>query len=424
MKIENLFVKHIKELPTDAITTGHKLALKGGYIHQTGSGLYTYSHIALKILQNINKIIRAELNSIGCQEINMPVISPLSLWNKTGRNNIDVLLKFKTRANSDCVINPTHEEVICDFVRDNLQSYKQLPLSPNSLCLYQIQTKYRDELRARAGLIRCREFIMKDAYSFHTTQIDLDNFYEIMLNAYTNIYNKVGLSNVIIVKAPGGDIANTYSHEFQMLDDTGEDDIYICKNCMSNFNKEILNSDTLDTCPNCKSKLSVQHGIEVGNIFKLSTKYSKPTEIKILDETGKTINPVMGCYGIGISRLLGCILQASNNDSKAVFNINIAPYKVHIINVGNANTTKILELYDILQKNGIDTIIDLTDQRAGSKFANADLIGAPIRIINSDKNLKNNEFELKYTGIDENKYPQFVKKDRVLEVIESIINKK
>ena len=421
MKIENLFVKRMKELPSDAVTSGHKLALKGGYIHQTGAGLYTYSHLGFKLLQNINNIIRQELNKIGCQEINMPVISPLSLWSKTGRDNIDILLKFKTRAGSDCVINPTHEEIICDFVKDNLQSYKQLPISPNSLCLYQIQTKYRDELRARAGLIRCREFMMKDAYSFHKDEKDLNDFYKIVLNTYSKIYKELGLDNVIVVKAPGGDMGDIFSHEFQMIDETGEDSIYVCNNCKNNFNKEIFTDENSLVCPNCKAELILKRGIEVGNIFKLFTKYSKPMDIKINDNTGHEIIPVMGCYGIGISRVLGCILQQSQNDAQAVFNIKTAPYKVHIINIGDVDTNNIIKLYDALLENNIDTIIDTTDDRAGSKFANADLIGAPIRIINSKKNLENNKYEMKYSGINSSDYPETIDINTVLSFIKSIV---
>ena len=213
MRLENLFIKRTKELPADATTLGHKLALKGGYIHQTGAGIYTYSPLGFKVFQNIKNIIREELDAVGCQEMNMPVVSPLSLWKETGRENIDVLLKFKTRAGIEAVVNPTHEEIVTDYVRSILQSYKQLPASPNSLCLYQIQTKYRDELRARAGLIRCREFMMKDAYSFHTSWNDLKEFYDIMLKTYHKIYKRLGMKNVIDILAPTGDMGGKISHD-------------------------------------------------------------------------------------------------------------------------------------------------------------------------------------------------------------------
>ena len=270
MKIENLFIKRIKELPAEATTLGHKLALKGGYIHQTGAGLYTYSSIGFRVLQNIKQIICEELNKIGCLEINMPVISPLSLWRETGRENIDILLKFKNRAGTDSVINPTHEEIVTDYARGIINSYKQLPISPNSLCLYQIQTKYRDELRVRAGLIRCREFMMKDAYSFHVSMEDLDNYCDIMKDTYLKIYERIGLRNVVVAEAPGGDMGGNVSHEFQMLNDSGEDTIYTCKSCGVSYNKEILETQTSHSCPKCGGDLKSDRGIEIGNIFNIN----------------------------------------------------------------------------------------------------------------------------------------------------------
>ena len=420
MKIENLFLKRIKELPSDATTSGHKLALKGGYIHQTVAGCYTYSHISVKLIENIKNVIKKHLNKLGCLEINMPVVSSLSLWKETQRDNIDVLLKFKTRAGMDCVLNPTHEEIVCDYVRESLQSYKQLP-KENSLCLYQIQTKYRDELRARAGLLRCREFMMKDAYSFHQTDDDLNNFYQKMLSVYVDIYKELGLDNVIVAKATGGDMGGAFSHEFQMLDDTGEDDIYLCEKCNNNYNKEILNEDDDPICLECKNKFIVKRGIEVGNIFRLGTKYSKPMNLKFTDENGKNNFVTMGCYGIGVSRVLGCLLQSSCKDSVAEFNLAVAPYKVHIINL-DKNGDDATKLYETLINMGIDTIIDNSKDSAGSKFANADLLGAPIKIINSPKNLEKGVYELKYSKIKGN-FPAFVKTTEIINIVKDIIAK-
>ena len=298
MQIEKLFIKRTKELPSDATTSGHKLALKGGYIHQTGAGLYTYSPLGFKVLQNIEKIIREELDSVGCQEMNMPVVSPLSLWKETGRENIDVLLKFKTRAGIDAVVNPTHEEIVTDYVRSILQSYKQLPSFPNSLCLYQIQTKYRDELRARAGLIRCREFMMKDAYSFHRSWEDLNSFYDILLNAYHKIYNRLGLKNVIDILAPTGDMGGKISHEFQMVSEIGEDTIYTCSSCDYRANKEVLTdkeAEDILVCPKCGKPLVYKMG-KNGQFIGCSD-YPRcdyvQKEKKVVEETGQTC-PVCG----------------------------------------------------------------------------------------------------------------------------------
>ena len=421
MRIENLFIKRTKELPADATTNGHKLALKGGYVHQTGAGLYTYSAIGFKVLQNIEKIIRQELNVIGCQEINMPVVSPLSLWKETGRENIDILLKFKTRAGIESVVNPTHEEIVTDYVRSILQSYKQLPLSPNSLCLYQIQTKYRDELRARAGLIRCREFMMKDAYSFHINEEDLNKFYEIVKNCYMQIYNKLGLKDVIIAEAPGGDMGGALSHEYQMISDSGEDTIYTCEKCNVSFNKEILEGKSETNCPYCGGKLYSRRGIEVGNIFKLGNKYTKAMNVSYSDANGEKQTPIMGCYGIGVSRVFGCLLEQAGTDTKAVFNMAIAPYKIHIIAIGEGKSVELADkLYEKLLADNIDVIIDTTDDRAGSKFANADLIGAPIRVIISPKNIDAGVFEMKYSGLSK-EYPSTLNIEKIYEGIKDIL---
>ena len=424
MRLENLFIKRTKELPADATTLGHKLALKGGYIHQTGAGIYTYSPLGFKVFQNIKKIIREELDAVGCQEMNMPVVSPLSLWKETGRENIDVLLKFKTRAGIEAVVNPTHEEIVTDYVRSILQSYKQLPASPNSLCLYQIQTKYRDELRARAGLIRCREFMMKDAYSFHTSWNDLKEFYDIMLKTYHKIYKRLGMKNVIDILAPTGDMGGKISHEFQMISDIGEDTIYVCENCDYRANKEVLtdkDAEDVLVCPNCGKKLQKLRGVEVGNIFQLGDKYTKSMNAIYADAEGKKQIPVMGCYGIGVSRVFGCLLEECGSDVKASFNMEVAPYKVHIISIGEGEAKELAEkLYTELTSAGIEVIIDTTDDRAGSKFANADLIGAPIRAIISPKNLEHGVFEMKYSGLKE-EYPETIPVNKVFEKIQHIV---
>ncbi|MDR0449179.1 MAG: hypothetical protein LBG89_01810 [Rickettsiales bacterium] len=419
MRIENLFIKREKELPSDATTSGHKLSLRGGFVHQTAAGIYTYSSIGWAAVQNISNIIRDEMNKVGAQEIFMPVLSPASLWKETNRENIDVLLKFKNRSGQELALNPTHEEIVVDYARSALQSYKQLPFA-----LYQIQDKYRDEARARAGIMRGREFLMKDAYSFHATEADLDETYAKILEAYKRIFKRIGLDNVIDVLAPGGDMSSRFSHEFQWLNETGEDIIYICENnnsplagesqsakrdavggqgdCTYRSNKEILTNGDKDAedvlvCPKCGGKLTAHRAVEVGNIFRLGDKYSRPMKLEYTDETGARKNPVMGCYGIGVSRCLGALFEQSGSDSKAVFNLETAPYKVHIITLGADESARkeAEKLYTELTKAGVATIIDATDDRAGSKFANADLLGAPIRIISSDKNIANGSFEIK-----------------------------
>ncbi|MDR3126356.1 MAG: hypothetical protein LBT92_01865 [Rickettsiales bacterium] len=391
----------MRDLPADAQTSGHRLALKGGYIRQTAAGVYTYSIVAWRAMRNIEDIVRDELDRMGCQEILMPVLSPLSLWEETGRDKIDVLLKFKTHVGTDMAFNLSHEEVAVDYVRTSIQSYRQLPFT-----LYQFQTKYRDELRPRAGLLRAREFLMKDAYSFHADNESLDKVYAEILAAYHRIYKRIGLKGVVDVEALGGDMADQNSHEFQWLSPVGEDTVYMCDSCSFRSNKEILTGGDKEAadvveCPRCGAALRKARAVEVGNIFRLGDKYTKAMGVSFADEGGRLQTPVMGCYGIGISRTLGCVLEASKSDSKAVFNLAVAPYKVHIISLG-ADARAVAaaeELYSELAAAGIEAVIDATSDRAGSKFANADLLGAPIRVVSSDKTFARGAFEISYSGI-------------------------
>ncbi|MDR2099141.1 MAG: hypothetical protein LBO78_03925 [Rickettsiales bacterium] len=420
MRIENLFLKRMYELPAEAETSGHRLSLKGGWIHQTAAGIYTYSSIGWKAIRNIESVVRGELDAIGCQEILMPVLSPISLWQETGRDKIDVLLKFKTHVGTEMTFNLSHEEVVVDYARTNIQSYRQLPFT-----LYQFQTKYRDELRPRAGLLRGREFLMKDAYSFHADKADLDRTYGEIRAAYHRIYKKIGLTGVIDVEAPGGDMSDENSHEFQWLSPVGEDSIYICDACGYRTNKETIvadkNGEDALECPKCGKPLRKARGVEVGNIFRLSDKYARPMKVFYNDENGEKKIPVMGCYGIGISRTLGCLLEQGGTDAKAVFNLAVAPYKAHIISIGESAEVKELaeKLYKSLEKAGIESIIDATGDRAGSKFANADLLGAPIRAIVSEKNLAAGTVEMKYSGI-EGEPPAALKTDAAADMITDI----
>lgn len=420
MRLEKIFTKRFHSLPNDVDTIGHQLAIRGGYIHQTGAGVYTFSPIGLKTLKNIENLVGKEMNNLNCQEILMPITSPASLWEDSGRyNSVDVLLKFKNRASTNFVLNPTHEEIVVDYARNCLESYKQLPFS-----LYQIQTKYRDELRVRAGLIRCREFIMKDAYSFHANAEDLNEFYGKMLLTYGRIYKKLGLKDVVSVLAPTGDMGGKISHEFQMISSIGEDTIYMCKSCNYKSNKEIFSNLTFEDtviCPECGGNLNKIRGVEIGNIFQLGDKYTKSMDVSYIDKDGSKKYPLMGCYGIGISRVLACILEQAEL-GKSMWNMNIAPYKVHIITIGNSDYVRDASnnIYENLNKNKIDIVIDDGSDRPGSKFMNADLLGSPIRIILSDKNVLNNVAEMKYYNL-KNNYPDFVKLDSVLELIRNII---
>ncbi|MCL2338612.1 MAG: His/Gly/Thr/Pro-type tRNA ligase C-terminal domain-containing protein [Proteobacteria bacterium] len=392
MKIENLCVRRQFEEVAGATTKGHKIAVKGGYIHQTFQGGYTYSPLGWRALMNIEKIIRSEMNAIEGQEILMPVVSAADLWIESGRyNTVDVLAKFKGRGGTDYVLNPTHEEVVVDFVKSVLETYRQLPFT-----VYQIQTKFRDELRARAGLIRTREFIMKDAYSFHTSQKDLEKYYTRALDAYYKIFKRCGLKDVVHVLASSGDMGGSVAHEFQLINEIGEDTIYLC-DCGFGANKDSAPEDGI--CPKCGAKMRQTRGIEIGNIFQLGTKYSKSMNLNYAAADGGVQNPIMGCYGIGVGRTLAAVLEESADENGPIWNMETAPFAVHVIALsdkeGHANTIA-KKVYAKLQRSGIETILDNRDVRAGEKFADADLVAAPIRLIVSQKNLDNGVIEVKY----------------------------
>jgi prolyl-tRNA synthetase len=398
MRLKNLAIKILRAAPENTETAGHVLALRGGYIHQTGAGLYTFSPLGLKVLRNIEEIIREKMNAVGCQEILMPMVSPANLWVESGRyDSVDVLLKFKTRAGVDSVLNPTHEEIVCEYARSLLQSYRQLPMA-----LYQIQSKYRDELRVRAGLVRCREFIMKDAYSFHRTREDLEDFYSKMLEAYHEIYRKIGIENVLDVVASVGTMGGRVSHEFQMISPIGEDTLYICAGCNYRCNRDIFADSGGTTknfvCPLCGDKLEETRGVEVGNIFQLGDRYSNTMNIRYSDEQGKKCTPTMGCYGIGLGRAMACIMEQAGEGNGKIWNMAVAPYKIHLIVLGNSEKIRLTaeKLYQELLARHIDVILDDSTDGAGSKFANADLLGSPIVVLVSEKNISNGVVEVKY----------------------------
>jgi len=395
MKIDNLCVKRLIGDVSGAVTRGHKIAIKGGYIYQTFQGGYTLTPLGWRVIKNIEEIIRQEMNAIDGQEILMPVVGGADLWRRTGRYDvIDCLVKFRGRNGTDYVINPTHEEIVVDFVKSVLETYRQMPFM-----VYQIQGKFRDELRARAGLVRTREFIMKDAYSFHETWQDLQKYYERCWDAYNKLFRRCGLKNFVVVESSTGDMGGKIAHEFQLINEMGEDTIFICDECGYKCNKELVNNDTA-ICPKCGAKMRIVRGIEIGNIFQLGTFYSDSMDLTYMASDGTQKRPIMGCYGIGVGRAMAAILEESSDENGPVWNMETAPFAVHVIGIGTKDNNYALDLaqaiHDELVESGIETILDNRDIRAGEKFADADLIAAPIRLIVSDKNLKNKKLEIKY----------------------------
>lgn len=546
MKLSKLLSDRTKETPSDASMKSHILLLRAGYIKQVANGIYSLSMLGQKTSLNIENIIRNEMDSLEGQEVKFPVVMPKELWDLSGRYSSigSEMVRFEDRAGRPLLLGMTHEEAAVHLAKNWANSHNQLPFM-----IYQIQTKFRDEPRSRGGLIRVREFTMKDAYSFHLTQQDLEDYYYKMHEAYIRIYNKIGLAGQFIsVKSDSGMFGGNLSHEFMFINDNGEDELVICDNCGYKANQEVAeslledeykndadyemkevftgdakeisevtdflnipkkqtikavvfavkgsNTDTVlcftrgdreinetklrkvcgkeivpyeakndnkfcagnigplglsvsdcsvyydisikdslnmciganksnyhivgfdfdknikdakfydiskvnedDLCPKCHSKLHIKHGIEIGNIFQLGTKYTKSMGMTVTNDSGEEVNPIMGCYGIGVGRNLACVVEKNHDDNGIIMPMSIAPFKVHItpLRYDDENVKKISDaLYENLSKENISTIIDDRLVSTGIKFSDADLIGMPIRVVVSPRSIANNQIEIKF----------------------------
>lgn len=380
MKQTTLFINTLREMPKDAEINSHKILLKGGYVKQVAAGIYTYMPLAYIVIKKIENIVREELDKIGCAELLMPTLQPKELWMESGRwdNYGKEMMRIKDRHDREFCLGPTHEEVITAVVRDSINSYKKLPVA-----LYQIQNKFRDEFRPRFGLMRGREFIMKDLYTFSSSYEDLDNWYNKVRGAYINILNRLGL-HFRIVKANSGPIGGSKSEEFMVLCDVGEDTIVYSDESEFASNVEVEDYPDGSVSPDGNGHIKHAKGIEVGHIFALGTKYSLPMNLMYIDVDNTKKPMIMGCYGIGISRLLMAVLEQYNQDLKVVWPNEIAPFKVHILvagKKGGIEEEKALELYDELRKRGIDVLLDDRNESLGVKFNDAELIGIRYRVV-------------------------------------------
>jgi len=391
MKQSLLFVPTLKDAPKDAEVKSHKLMARAGLIKQTASGIYTYLPLGNKVMKKVENIIREELDSRGCSELLMPALQPSDLWIESGRWDKygPELMRLKDRKDRDFCLGPTHEEVITYTVRDYINSYKKLPLA-----LYQIQTKFRDEMRPRFGLMRGREFIMKDLYTFSETEEDLNYWYDLMKEAYTEIFKRTGLDTKI-VSSDTGQIGGDEADEFMVMSEVGEDTISYCMSCTYAANQEFSGLQDGDKCPECGGTIQTAKGIEVGNIFKLGTKYSESMNAYFTTREGKKAPVIMGCYGIGISRTLMAAVEQHSTENGIVWPKEITPFDIHLIPIKTKDSLtqeKTDELFSLLNKT-YDVLIDDRDERAGVKFKDADLIGIPTRII-IGKAIENNQVEV------------------------------
>ena len=389
MELSKYPLRTYKDTPSDAELISHRLMLRSGLIKKLASGLFTWMPLGLRVIRKIEEIVRRELDSSGAYELLMPAVQPSELWKETGRweEYGNLLLRIQDRHERFFCFGPTHEEVITDIVRKEITSYKQLPVN-----FYQIQTKFRDEIRPRYGVMRAREFLMKDAYSFHLDQKSLEDEYENMGNAYNNIFSNLGL-NFRKVSANSGEIGGSMSHEYHVLADSGEDEIAYCDEEDFAANVEMIESKK---APN-GGKLSFARGIEVGHIFQLGDKYSKSMGLTVLNKEGKSVSPMMGCYGIGISRIVAASIEQNHDDKGIIWPGEIAPFEIIIIVLNDKSsdlTEKGQEIYKSIKAIGKEVVIDDRDERAGVKFAEADLIGIPQQIVLSKRGMDQGTIEL------------------------------
>ncbi len=391
MKQSFLFTKTLKDAPKDETSLNAQTLIRAGFIDKVGAGIYTFLPLGLRVMDKILKVIREEVNSTGAQEVLMPALLPREVWETTGRwENFDALFKLTGSDSREYALGATHEEIVTPLAKKYIFSYRELPLS-----IYQIQTKFRNEKRAKAGLIRGREFLMKDQYSFHVSQEDLDEYYEKVKAAYYRIYERLGLGEITYLTYASGGAFSKYSHEFQTVTAAGEDHIYVCDHCKVAINREII--DEQNACPVCgNTELREDKAIEVGNIFKLGTRFSTPCNLKFTTAEGNSEEVVMGCYGIGPSRLLGTIVEIFHDEKGLKWPKEIAPFQVHLLSLKSDEEAE--KLYNRLVDAGVEVLFDDRDVSAGEKFADADLLGIPERIVVSAKTLAEDSVELKLRG--------------------------
>jgi len=385
MRYTDSFAKTLKNPPSSAETVNHKLLVQAGFVRQVMAGVYSYLPLGLRVLNKISQIVREEMDAIGGQEVLMPLMHPSSLWKTTGGwESIDVLFKIESRTGKSYALAQSNEETVTPLAKEFIHSYKDLPLA-----IYHINWKFRDELRSKSGILRGREFLMKDLYSFHTSQADFERFYEKAKRAYLKVFDRLGLT-AKVTEASGGAFSEKISYEFEVLSDAGEANILYCSNC-----EWCVNVDDIDKyregeeCPKCKgSKLKAAKAAEVGNVFDLGQKYSKAFELKCIGEKGEFVYPIMGCYGIGITRTMGVLVEKFHDEKGIIWPEKIAPYQVHLLVIpqGKEIISKAELVYQRLMKLGIEVLFDdRTEIRAGEKLNDADLIGCPWRVVVSEK---------------------------------------
>ena len=389
MRLSQTFIKTLREAPKDETAKNGAFLTRAGYIHKEMAGVYDFLPLGLRVIENIKRIIREELNKLGCEEIQMATLQNPEPWEKTGRFSdqaVDIWFKTELASGGQVGLAPTHEEPVTNMLKSYISSYKDLPLY-----VYQFQTKFRNELRAKSGILRGREFLMKDLYSFHTSEEDLDAFYEKVEQAYAKIFERLGLGEDTFETFASGGIFAKYSHEYQTLLPVGEDTVYYNGDKSVVLNKEVLTPEVLADLKVTREELTETTAAEVANIFKLKFKYSEPLELKFADENNSQQTVYMGCYGIGVSRVMGVIAEKFADDKGLCWPESVAPFKYYLVGIGEAGMNEAEKLY---AGHEDQILFDDRDVRPGEKFADAELMGIPYRVVISDKTLATGAAEI------------------------------
>ncbi len=391
MRLSHTFTRTRKQAPADEVAHNAQLLIRAGYVHKTMAGVYSYTPLGLTVLENIKQIVREEMNRISSQELLMSTLQRQELWQETGRWSdelVDVWFKSHLQDGTEVGFGWTHEEPIIELLRSYLKSYKDLPIS-----VYQFQNKLRNELRAKSGIMRGREFIMKDMYSIHASKEDLEAYYQAVIEAYKRCYHRFGLGDDTYVTFASGGAFTKFSHEFQTICAAGEDYIYLHRGRDLAINEEVVDEAVRELGID-KSELERVKTAEVGNIFNFGTQKSEEMGLVFTGEDGRQHHAYMGSYGIGITRVMGVIVEKFADDKGLVWPEEVAPARVHLVQIGKESVAAADELYDTLQQAGITVLYDDRAARPGEKFADAELLGMPTRITVSDRLLEAGEWEV------------------------------
>ncbi len=402
MRQSTLFTKTRREAPADEVAKNAQLLIRGGFINKEMAGAYAFLPLGLRVLEKINTIIREEMNAVGGQELHMTALQSKELWEKTNRWSDEVVDNwFKThiKAGGEVGLGFTHEEPVTEMMKAHLRSYTDLPA-----LVYQIQLKFRNEERAKSGLMRGREFYMKDLYSFAISQEEHERVYESLAGAYVKVFSRVGLGDITFKTFASGGTFSKYSHEFQTLSPVGEDVVHLSRSKSLAINKEVLLPEVLKDLGVEESELTAEKAVEVGNIFSLGTRFSEALGLTVADKDGKNVHPIMGCYGIGPSRLMGVIAETFADEKGLVWPKEVAPFRVHLVELSGGDAgikAEADKVYETLRKAGVEVLYDDRTVRAGEKFSDAELIGIPYRLVVSGKTIAENKVELTHRNTGE-----------------------